>query len=117
MTAVRDRRATSPVIVVNEPGAWADGIPRGEWRFLPDSASGGYRATGPGVVLIVDEAPRAWAWAVHLSPAGGCWARGLRSTRQAALNAAAYSADRRAHHLRIGEADPTRSVPSGRSPT
>ena len=105
------------MIVLDEPGAWIDGVRRGEWRFLPVPGRAGYRATGPGVVLIVDETPRAWAWAVHLTADGDSWARGIRMTQEEAINAAAYSADRRAHHLTTGEPDPTRRVPAGRGPT
>ena len=105
------------MIVVDEPGAWPDGIPRGEWHLRPEPRRGGYRATGLGVVLMVAETPRAWAWAVNLTPSGALWARGVRITQEAAVNAAAYSADRRAHYLRLGEPDPTRPSPAGREPT
>lgn len=123
MTAANVRGADTapasgqPVIVLNEPGSWLDGVPRGEWRFRPDPGSRSYRAIGPGVVLRVDATPDVWAWAVYLAPDGKGWARGWRRTREAAVNAAAYSADRRAHHLSIGEPDTTRPVPAGRGPT
>ena len=105
------------MIVLNEPGTWPDGIRRGEWRFRPEPRRAAYRAMGPGVELVVDETLRAWAWTVFLAPSGERWARGIRTTQQAAANAAAYSADRRAHYLRIGTPDPTRPVSAGRRPT
>ena len=107
-----------PVIVLNEPGTWPDGIRRGEWLFRPEphlrpgSRFSAFRAVGPGVELAVDETPHAWAWAVYLAPGGKEWARGVRTTREAAANAAAYSADRRAHHLAIGRPDPMRARPT-----
>ena len=129
MTAANPRGAETdptggqPVIVLNEPGTWPDGIPRGEWCFRPDrdlrpgSRFSAYRAIGPGVELAVDETPHVWAWAVYLAPDGKDWARGFRTTREAAANAAAYSADRRAHHLAIGKPDPMRSHSPVRGPS
>ena len=106
---------TATAIVLNEPGHWPDGIPRGEWLYEPDSdyrteSGSSYRAIGPGVVLTVDETPHVWAWAVYLAPNGKTWARGFRMTRDAAANAAAYSADRRAYHAGRGEPDPMRTA-------
>ena len=111
------RQDGQPVIVLNEPGHWPDGIPRGEWLFESDPAfrtgrGSSYRATGSGVVLVVDATPHVWMWVVYLAPNGETWARGFRMTRDAAANAAAYSADRRAHYLSIGEPDPTRTPSS-----
>ena len=117
MTAAKLRGADAvptggqPAIVLNEPGIWPDGIPRGEWRFRPEPRRGGHRATGEGLVLVVNETARAWAWTVYRASGGALWARGVRMTREAAVNAAAYSADRRAHYLRLGEPDPTRPSP------
>ena len=111
------RKGGQPVIVLNEPGNWPDGFPRGEWLFKPDPAfrtepGSSYRAVGPGVVLVVDATPHVWMWVVYLTPDGKTWARGFRMTRDAAANAAAYSADRHAYHLSSSESDPMRTPSS-----
>ena len=111
------RQGGQPVIVLNELGHWHDGFPRGEWLFEPEPAfrtetGSSYRAIGPGVVLVVAATPHVWMWVVYLTPNGETWASGFRMTRDAAVNAAAYSADRHAYHLSTGKPDPMRTPSS-----